>query len=83
MKIVSKVVIYYTDGTYEEFNKNYVMPPMPSPWPPATYPYNPDPSYLQAKCNTCGVNFNGPMGYVCGRSDCPSNIRCSGESNGS
>lgn len=70
MKTVSKVVIYYTDGTYEEFNKNFVMPPMPSPWPiiPPTGPYN------NNSCSVCGVKFDGPMGYVCSRTDCPSGV---------
>lgn len=29
-------------------------------------------------CSVCGLNFNGPMGYVCPRSDCPTRITCKG-----
>lgn len=69
MRTVTKIVIYYSDGTYEEFNKNYVMPPMPSP--------NPWPIYNNNSCKVCGMKFDGPMGYVCGRTDCPSGVTCS------
>lgn len=81
MKTISKVVIYYTDGTYEEVIKSYPYLPLnPAPWPPTTYP-SPDPSYMQpSSCRVCGMKFDGPMGYVCSRPDCPSGVTCSNES---
>jgi hypothetical protein len=26
---------------------------------------------IVSSCPKCGAKFKGPMGYVCGRSDCP------------
>lgn len=94
MKTISKVVIYYTDGTYEEVVKSSSYPPLnPTPWPPVSYPkpidswpvrsgpYEADPSYMQpSSCRVCGMKFDGPMGYVCTRTDCPSGVTCSNES---
>jgi hypothetical protein len=28
-------------------------------------------------CSTCGMTFNGPMGYVCTHPCCPSRVTCS------
>ena len=86
MKTVSKVVIYYTDGSFEELSKTWQMPSpaTPYPWPPVSYPHQVDPSYLQkATCNTCGITFDGHIGYVCTRQDCPSSVRCGISTNGS
>lgn len=75
-RTVSKIIIYYTDGTFEEVNNKYHFPPMPnpntSPWPapmPPTGPYT-----LNNTCSACGMKFDGPMGYACSRPDCPSGV---------
>ena len=46
------------------------QPPFPAPTVPA--------GYTPKSCSVCGMNFNGPMGYVCPRSDCPSRVTCTG-----
>lgn len=89
MRTVTKIVIYYSDNTFEEVNNQYHFPPVPSPnpWPPVSYPkpidswpvrpgpYEVDPSYMQPpSCSVCGMRFDGPMGYVCSRTDCPSGV---------
>lgn len=35
------------------------------------------PMLYESACKTCGIKFDGPMGYSCPRSDCPSGIRWS------
>lgn len=65
-KTVSKVVIYYTDGTYEELTKTYTMPPW---WnTPSDYPsYTPN-------CSKCGLNLQQNSGFVCSSPDCPTGL---------
>lgn len=50
--------------------------------PPPTTPITPWPKspkdWLYSQCEVCGMHFNGPMGYVCPRSDCPTAVTCGG-----
>lgn len=40
------------------------------------------PQKLTLGCRVCGLGSNGePMGYACPRPDCPSAIRCVGDTN--
>lgn len=41
----------------------------------------PQPIYNTLGCRVCGLGSNGPMGYACPRSDCPSAVRCVGDTN--
>lgn len=34
--------------------------------------------YAASQCAVCHMNFEGPMGYVCGNANCPSRISCGG-----
>lgn len=71
----------YRDGQADA-NKVIPVPTIP-PYPqmPATppYPYQPDnPNRLNisSRCPVCGVDWSGPMGYVCPRNDCPTKVWC-------
>ena len=48
-----------------------VYGPIPST---QTYPipYN----GLPGMCSVCGIKCDGPMGYVCPRGDCPTQVKC-------
>lgn len=61
-KTISKIVVYYSDGTYEEVAKFH---PFPAPMP---YPY---PNSYPARCHKCGMNISATMGYVCSDPACP------------
>lgn len=40
------------------------------------YPWGtPKGTPVDPKCGTCGIEFKGVWGYVCPRTDCPSQIR--------
>lgn len=41
-------------------------------------PMMPQPTYTLG-CRVCGLGSDGPMGYACPRSDCPSAVRCVGD----
>lgn len=63
MKTVSKVVIYYSDGTYEEVSNvlgQWKQPTYPQP------PWNPT-----SQCSGCGLKLDGAIGYVCNNPKCP------------
>lgn len=50
--------------------------PIPNPVVPET-PIWPAPGIQPlptSKCSKCGLEFNGPMGYCCPRSDCPTGL---------
>ena len=64
MKAIAKVVIYYTDGTYQEVGNTYSM---------QGYPLKTD-TYTQG-CKVCGLGVNGECtGYYCTRGDCPTRV---------
>lgn len=42
---------------------------------PQTIPVTPH-SIPWNSCSVCGMKFEGPMGYVCPRSDCPTAVTC-------
>ena len=48
---------------------------MHHPFQPVTIPtpYNPQWKIPNA-CSVCGLQFNGPMGYVCSNPQCPSGV---------
>jgi len=48
--------------------------PLPPVAPMPTYPIVPN--IWGNRCSVCNMEFVGAMGYVCGRSDCPSNVTC-------
>lgn len=43
----------------------------PARWPDAT----PAPVLYERGCARCGIKWDGPMGYVCPRTDCPTTPR--------
>lgn len=45
----------------------FTMPLIPGPYDFAT---------TKPQCPKCGIIFDGPMGYVCPRADCPSGVTC-------
>ena len=46
------------------------VPIQPSPYKPP--PADHDPTYwAKTTCRKCGMEWNGPMGYVCPSQDCP------------
>lgn len=59
---------YLSQKNFDDFLKN--LP---------TTPVVPDvmPVPVTNGCHVCGIKFDGVMGYVCQRTDCPSAIRCS------
>lgn len=40
-----------------------------------TYPVYPQP-ITASKCGVCGIKWDGPMGYVCTRTNCPGRVTC-------
>lgn len=70
-------------GGFWQWPKHFppTYPPyLPHPHEPDCPPFVPMPQWpmdeLAPKCGTCGMQFTGPMGYVCPRGDCPSKITC-------
>lgn len=73
---VQKVVVYYTDGTYEEISGAFYTPTPTYPVHPLVQPA-PHTQDHQTGCRVCGIGKNGePMGYVCPRTDCPTRVYC-------
>jgi hypothetical protein len=71
MKTISKIIVYYTDGTFDEM---YKMGGSPGEIPCA--PYTGTFTYSTG-CKVCGIGANGEtMGYVCPRTDCPTRVTC-------
>lgn len=56
----------YRDGQEDAKKTNFPV------WP--TLPTIPPPKVDYSKCSVCGIQFDGPMGYVCQRLDCPSKM---------
>jgi len=51
---------------------------MPKPYSPYenVYPEYSSPYQTPDRCTVCNMEFSRVMGYVCGRSDCPTGITC-------
>lgn len=65
MKRVSKIIVYYTDGTYEEIRgveSQYV--------PDVVKTYE----KMYNKCSVCGIKLEGVMGYSCPNAKCPTGL---------
>lgn len=43
---------------------------------PYVIPPTPIDDFMYSQCKVCGMLFNGPMGYCCPRSDCPTGVTC-------
>jgi hypothetical protein len=74
MKTISKIIVYYTDGSYEEMYRQGgyggTMPTIPLGPYTGTFTY-------PTGCKVCGIGANGEtMGYVCNRGDCPTRVTC-------
>lgn len=52
--------------------------PPPPPLPPMPTPYLPPNTYGSSHCPRCGIDWSGPMGYVCYDDKCPMrfNVTC-------
>ena len=69
MKTIKKIVVYYSDGTYDEM---YKMGGSPEAIPCA--PYTGTFTYSTG-CRVCGLGVNGECtGYYCTRGDCPTRV---------
>jgi hypothetical protein len=65
MKNVTRVVIYYDDGTYQEVSNAFGLFNKPAP-NVYTKPVS--------MCSKCGIQLDTFMGYVCGALDCPTGL---------
>ena len=77
MKKIVKIVTFYDDGTFSESVPSAPFSPMPSTPYPDTLPrpYTiPTPYWESKKCPKCGINLDGPMGYVCPNNPCPTGL---------
>lgn len=70
MKKITKIVTFYDDGTFTE-SVPYVGAPMPII---PMQPHNPLAPDWNKKCPKCGINLDGPMGYVCTNYPCPTGL---------
>ena len=61
VKYLEQLNTTLVEGIFRNNNQQY-------PSPIQTKPY--------AGCSVCGLKFDGVMGYVCTRSDCPTAVRC-------
>ena len=52
--------------------KEGIKQTIPPPYVPTTTPD----FKLSNYCSTCGMTFDGPMGYVCTHPSCPSRVTC-------
>lgn len=71
MKTISKIIVFYTDGTYEITYKQGgyggTIPCAP----------NTDTFTYTTGCKVCGIGKNGEvMGYVCNNPNCPTRVTC-------
>lgn len=65
-KYITKIVTFYSDGTFtESLPTSYG--PMPS-WPSWPYPNNPT---VKPMCSKCGLVLESAMSYCCPNGDCP------------
>ena len=78
MKTIKKIIVYYSDGTFDEM---YKMGGSPGEIPCAPYPNYPAPprpyttTGFDTGCKVCGLGVNGECtGYYCTRGDCPTRV---------
>ena len=69
---------FQKDNTYvPDTTKQGPAKTMDIMWPdrmPTTSPF--PPSYIQHRCNVCGMDSKGVMGYVCPHPNCPTKVTC-------
>ena len=65
MKKVSKIIVYYTDGTFEEIRgvESQHVPDVVK-----TY------KKMYNSCSVCGIILDGVMGYSCSNPICPTGL---------
>lgn len=65
MKKVSKIIVYYTDGTFEEIRgvETQYVPDIVK-----TY------EKMYNTCSVCGLKLEGVMGYSCSNLRCPTGL---------
>jgi len=64
----------YKRGWYDGYQAAKREQP-PINYPAIPMPSFPMPSYIPTnRCNTCGIEFKGAMGYVCNHPNCPTRI---------
>jgi hypothetical protein len=90
MKKITRIVVFYEDGTFSESTPSKLdQPIVPTPYPPMK-PIGPSEWPLPAapfwygNCHRCGLKLEGSMGYVCSYPDCPTGLggaKCSTQSN--
>lgn len=86
MKKISKIIVVFDDGTTQEISTTPDWTKPYDPYDPYHIPKSPLHPPIQEKsgCNVCGMVFDGAMGYVCSRANCPSGVTyTSGGSSGS
>ena len=67
---ITRTVIYYDDGSYEEVNASPAFQPTkPIEWP------NISPT-VKPTCQKCGLILETVMGYVCPAANCPCGFGC-------
>ena len=82
MRKVTKIIVYYDDGSYQEINAQPTYPQVPDPWVnPQPYkndefpkPFDPNkiPKWEPVtQCSKCGLKLDKIMGYVCTNYPCP------------
>jgi hypothetical protein len=65
MKSISKIVVYYTDGTYQEVSNTWGVNGGQIPVQTETGTFT-----VHTGCKVCGIGKNGEaVGYVCNRGD--------------
>jgi hypothetical protein len=72
LKSTNQQTVFKPQPKYPTFPQQPVKP-----WiPPSRIPSWPQPVSPPSKnyCGTCGIDFSISMGYVCGRTDCPTSV---------
>jgi len=73
MKTIKKIIVYYTDGTFDEMYKMGGSPGEIPCSPPRPYTT----TGFDTGCKVCGLGLGGECtGYYCTRNDCPTRVTC-------
>ena len=67
MRKVTKIVIFYDDGTFTE-STPVIQRETTNPFSP---PYQP---FDYKSCSKCGIKLDNVMGYVCSQPHCPTGL---------